>query len=69
MVTSNKLRPNLASKLVNETQYRDIKQILRNLTLLLLKESLGFDLKGYSDSDYAGCNMDRKSTSIACQLL
>ncbi|GKB50679.1 hypothetical protein Tco_0901432 [Tanacetum coccineum] len=21
-----------------------------------------FDLKGYSDSDYAGCNMDRKST-------
>ncbi|GJY33364.1 retrovirus-related pol polyprotein from transposon TNT 1-94 [Tanacetum coccineum] len=23
---------------------------------------LGFDLKGYSDSDYAGCNMDRKST-------
>ncbi|GKA75176.1 hypothetical protein Tco_0781554 [Tanacetum coccineum] len=23
----------------------------------------GFDLKGYSDSDYAGCNMDRKSTS------
>nr|GEW12913.1 retrovirus-related Pol polyprotein from transposon TNT 1-94 [Tanacetum cinerariifolium] len=23
----------------------------------------GFDLKGYSDSDYAGCNMDIKSTS------
>ncbi|GJT50184.1 retrovirus-related pol polyprotein from transposon TNT 1-94 [Tanacetum coccineum] len=30
---------------------------------------LGFDLKGYSDSDYDGCNMDRKSTSGACQLL
>nr|GEW80806.1 retrovirus-related Pol polyprotein from transposon TNT 1-94 [Tanacetum cinerariifolium] len=29
----------------------------------------GFDRKGYSDSDYAGCNMDRKSTSGACQLL
>ncbi|GKC11803.1 hypothetical protein Tco_1008585 [Tanacetum coccineum] len=29
----------------------------------------GFDLKGYSDSDYAGCNMDRKSTLGACQLL
>ncbi|GKB26981.1 hypothetical protein Tco_0866382, partial [Tanacetum coccineum] len=28
-----------------------------------------FDLKGYSDSDYARCNMDRKSTSSACQLL
>ncbi|GJT98126.1 hypothetical protein Tco_1093644 [Tanacetum coccineum] len=24
---------------------------------------LDFDLKGYSDSDYVGCNMDRKSTS------
>ncbi|GJS28000.1 hypothetical protein Tco_0488620 [Tanacetum coccineum] len=30
---------------------------------------LGFDLKGYLDSDYAYCNMDRKSTSSACQLL
>ncbi|GKD90196.1 hypothetical protein Tco_1365703 [Tanacetum coccineum] len=29
----------------------------------------GFELKGYSDSDYARCNMDRKSTSGACQLL
>ncbi|GJX84186.1 hypothetical protein Tco_0334960 [Tanacetum coccineum] len=28
-----------------------------------------FDLKGYSDFDYAGCNMDRKSTSGACRLL
>ncbi|GKD16106.1 hypothetical protein Tco_1205264 [Tanacetum coccineum] len=30
---------------------------------------LGFDLKGYFNSDYAGCNMDRKSTLGACQLL
>ncbi|GJU57641.1 hypothetical protein Tco_1235407 [Tanacetum coccineum] len=30
---------------------------------------LGFDLKGYPDSDYAGCNIDKKSTSGACQLL
>nr|GEU97095.1 retrovirus-related Pol polyprotein from transposon TNT 1-94 [Tanacetum cinerariifolium] len=29
----------------------------------------GFNLKGYSDSNYAGCNMDRKITSGACQLL
>ncbi|GKE35998.1 hypothetical protein Tco_1455320, partial [Tanacetum coccineum] len=29
----------------------------------------GFDLKGYSDSDYAGRNMDKKSTSGAYQLL
>ncbi|GJV35558.1 retrovirus-related pol polyprotein from transposon TNT 1-94 [Tanacetum coccineum] len=29
----------------------------------------GFDLKGYSNSDYAGCFIDKKSTSGACQLL
>ncbi|GKE19062.1 retrovirus-related pol polyprotein from transposon TNT 1-94 [Tanacetum coccineum] len=29
----------------------------------------GFDLKAYSDSDYAGCNLDRKSTSRGCQIL
>ncbi|GJR12426.1 retrovirus-related pol polyprotein from transposon TNT 1-94 [Tanacetum coccineum] len=32
-------------------------------------KGLDFNLKGYSDSDYVGCNMDRKSTSGACQLL
>ncbi|GJX54141.1 retrovirus-related pol polyprotein from transposon TNT 1-94 [Tanacetum coccineum] len=36
---------------------------------LYYPKSSGFDLKGYSDSDYAGCNMDRKSTSGACQIL
>nr|GEU87131.1 retrovirus-related Pol polyprotein from transposon TNT 1-94 [Tanacetum cinerariifolium] len=29
----------------------------------------GFDLKGYSDSNYDRCNIDRKSTSSACQLV
>ncbi|GJV50630.1 retrovirus-related pol polyprotein from transposon TNT 1-94 [Tanacetum coccineum] len=28
-----------------------------------------FDLKGYSDSDYAGCNMDRKSTSAKAEYV
>jgi hypothetical protein len=28
-----------------------------------------FDLLGYSDSDYAGCKVDRKSTSGICQFL
>nr|GEU64809.1 uncharacterized mitochondrial protein AtMg00810-like [Tanacetum cinerariifolium] len=32
-------------------------------------EGSGFDLKAYSDSDYAGCNLDRKSTSGGCQML
>ncbi|GJW13679.1 hypothetical protein Tco_0017812 [Tanacetum coccineum] len=29
----------------------------------------GFDLKGYSDSDYAGYNMDRKSTSAEAEYV
>ncbi|GJV42518.1 retrovirus-related pol polyprotein from transposon TNT 1-94 [Tanacetum coccineum] len=29
----------------------------------------GFDLKAYTDSDYAGYNLDRKSTSGGCQIL
>ena len=28
-----------------------------------------FELIGYSDSDYAGCKVERKSTSGTCQLL
>nr|GEV77294.1 hypothetical protein [Tanacetum cinerariifolium] len=31
--------------------------------------NLGLHLKAYSDSDYAGCNLDRKSTSGAYQIL
>nr|GEU68599.1 retrovirus-related Pol polyprotein from transposon TNT 1-94 [Tanacetum cinerariifolium] len=30
---------------------------------------LAFDLKGYSDSDYVGCNMDRKSTSVEAEYV
>ncbi|GJS66597.1 hypothetical protein Tco_0681161 [Tanacetum coccineum] len=32
-------------------------------------KGLGFDLKAYSDSDYARCNLDRNSTSRGCQIL
>jgi hypothetical protein len=28
-----------------------------------------FELVGYSDSDYAGCKVERRSTSGTCQLL
>jgi hypothetical protein len=28
-----------------------------------------FELIGYSDSDYAGCKVERRSTSSTCQLL
>nr|GEV53425.1 retrovirus-related Pol polyprotein from transposon TNT 1-94 [Tanacetum cinerariifolium] len=29
----------------------------------------GFDLKAYSDSEYASCNLDQKSTTGGCQIL
>jgi hypothetical protein len=51
-----------------------IKRILRYLVhtqklgLWYPKGSL-FDLLGYSDSDYVGCKIDRKSTTGTCQFL
>jgi hypothetical protein len=51
-----------------------VKRIFRylvhtpNLGLWYPKSST-FNLLGYSDSDYAGCKVDRKSTSGTCQFL
>ncbi|GJZ23009.1 retrovirus-related pol polyprotein from transposon TNT 1-94 [Tanacetum coccineum] len=51
-----------------------VKRIFRylkgtpNLGLWYPKGS-GFDLKAYSDSDYVGCNLDRKNTLGGCQIL
>ncbi|KAI3665011.1 hypothetical protein L6452_43627 [Arctium lappa] len=51
-----------------------VKRIFRylkgtpNLLLCYPKDS-GFDLTSYSDSDFAGCKLDRKSTTGGCQLL
>jgi hypothetical protein len=51
-----------------------VKRILRYLVatpcfgIWYLKGST-FDLIGYADSDYAGCKVDRKSTSGTCQFL
>ncbi|GJT58100.1 retrovirus-related pol polyprotein from transposon TNT 1-94 [Tanacetum coccineum] len=59
---------------LKESHLVAVKRILKyrkgtlNLGLWYLK-GLGFDLKAYSDSDYAGCNLDRKSTSGGCQIL
>ncbi|GKE12145.1 retrovirus-related pol polyprotein from transposon TNT 1-94 [Tanacetum coccineum] len=76
MVSPNNLGHDLIGKLSNpkESHIIDVKRILgvrerySSVSLWYLKCS-GFDLKGYSDSDYASCNMDKESTSSACQLL
>ncbi|XP_073120502.1 secreted RxLR effector protein 161-like [Henckelia pumila] len=50
------------------------KRILRylmgtqNVGLWYAKHN-SFNLVGYSDADYAGCKLDRKSTSGSCQFL
>ncbi|XP_071728850.1 secreted RxLR effector protein 161-like [Rutidosis leptorrhynchoides] len=57
-----------------DSHYKAVKRIFRylkgtlNLGLWYPKGS-GFDLIGYTNADYAGCKLDRKSTSGGCQLL
>ena len=51
-----------------------VKRILRYLKHtpnigLWYPKGAQFELIGYSDSDYAGCKVDRKSTSGSCQFL
>jgi hypothetical protein len=51
-----------------------VKRILRYLVAtpcfgIWYPKGPTFDLIGYSDSDYAGCKVDRKSTSGTCQML
>ena len=50
------------------------KRILRYLkhtqnVSLRYPKGAKFELVGYSDSDYAGCKVERRSTSDTCQLL
>ena len=51
-----------------------VKRILRYLKHtpsigLWYHKGASFQLVGYSDSNYAGCKIDRKSTSEGCHLL
>ena len=51
-----------------------VKRILRYLVHtpnfgLWYPKGSNFNLLGYSDSDYAGCKVERKSTSGTCQFL
>jgi hypothetical protein len=57
-----------------ECHMRDVKRIMRYLVLtpnlvLWYPKGSHFDLIGYSDADYAGCKVNRKSTSRTCQFL
>ena len=57
-----------------ESHLKATKRILRYLKHtpnlgLWYPNGAKFELVGYSDSDYAGCKVERKSTSGTCQLL
>jgi hypothetical protein len=57
-----------------EVHLRAVKRILRYLVHtpkfgLWYPKGSTFDLIGYSDVDWAGCTIDRKSTSGTCQFL
>jgi hypothetical protein len=57
-----------------ECHLRAVKRIMRYLILtpylgLWYPKGAHIELIGYSDADYAGCKVDRKSTSGTCQFL
>jgi hypothetical protein len=57
-----------------ECHLRAVKRIMRYLVLtpylgLWYPKGAHFELNDYSDADYAGCKVDRKSTSGTCQFL
>jgi hypothetical protein len=57
-----------------EVHLRVVKRIMRYLVYtpmfgLWYPKGSTFDLVGYSDADWAGCKIDRKSTSGTCQFL
>jgi hypothetical protein len=57
-----------------EVHLRAVKRIMRYLAYtpkfgLWYPKGSTFDLIGYSDADWAGCRIDRKSTSGTCQFL
>src|SRR5438034_10532285 len=57
-----------------ESHEKAVKRILRYLRYtpsfrLWYPKGAHFELLGYSDSDFAGCKIDRKSTIGGCRLL
>jgi hypothetical protein len=59
---------------LKECHLRAVKKIMRYLVLtpylgLWYPKGAHFEFIGYSDVDYAGCKVDRKSTSGTCQFL
>ncbi|GJV25487.1 retrovirus-related pol polyprotein from transposon TNT 1-94 [Tanacetum coccineum] len=61
--TSTKLCKQFTKQMTQRYEMSMMGVLAYFLRFQIRQSERGFDLKGYSDSDYAGCNMDRKSTS------
>ncbi|WVZ89844.1 hypothetical protein U9M48_036198 [Paspalum notatum var. saurae] len=67
-------RPDIMFTDPKESHLTTVKRILRYLKHtpsigLWYPKSASFELLGYSDSDFTGCRVERKSTSGGCYLL
>ncbi|KAJ9545588.1 hypothetical protein OSB04_025295 [Centaurea solstitialis] len=84
MATGNSIGPDHEGKDVDLRNYRSMVGSLMYLTAsrpdimfatwtpyygIWYPKGLGFELQAYTDADYGGCNMDRKSTSGHLQFL
>ncbi|KAJ9566100.1 hypothetical protein OSB04_002066 [Centaurea solstitialis] len=84
MATGNSIGPDHEGKDVDLRNYRSMVGSLMYLTAsrpdimfatwdsyygIWYPKGLGFELQAYTDADYGGCNMDRKSTSGHLQYL
>ncbi|GKC15640.1 retrovirus-related pol polyprotein from transposon TNT 1-94 [Tanacetum coccineum] len=67
MVPPNNLGPDLAGKSVNKSMYRGMIRYLKGTSLVGLwyPKCSGFDLKGYSDSDYSAKKQQSMAMSFA----
>ncbi|XP_052627001.1 uncharacterized mitochondrial protein AtMg00810-like [Lactuca sativa] len=71
MAVGTWLTPSLDKPVVDLTIYRSMIGSLLYLTASRpdIMFSVCFFIQAYSDSDFGGCSLDRKSTSGGCQLL
>ncbi|GKE67307.1 copia protein [Tanacetum coccineum] len=51
------------------SQDKYVDEILKKFGFLTVKTDSPFDLEAYTDSDYAGASLDKKSTTGGCQFL
>ncbi|GJS94200.1 retrovirus-related pol polyprotein from transposon TNT 1-94 [Tanacetum coccineum] len=62
-------KPLLKDEDAKEVDVYLYRSMIGSLMYLLIQKDLSFDLVAYTDSDYTGASLDRKSTTGGCQFL